>query len=96
MKVITQNDMIREWIDRKNAGYFDHIFREKGIEFIPVCPDADLINEIMDNVDWTTAICDECCSRVTCVVELGEEKDYDSCTADICPDCIKEAHDALS
>lgn len=35
--------------------------------------------------------CHECGRNVELTVQLGEEPDYESCTADICLECLREA-----
>lgn len=40
---------------------------------------------------WTENVCDECGQDVEVTVILGEEEDYESRTAWICPECLEKA-----
>lgn len=53
---------------------------------------AEQVNAIIGNDSWTTPpTCGECGKRGGVVVQLGEEPDYDSATAHICPGCLQQA-----
>ena len=47
--------------------------------------------EILGNDSWTRNKCDECDADVYATVQLGQEPDYESATANICLDCLKKA-----
>lgn len=49
------------------------------------------VDEIIQNTSWTRLQCDECQREVETIVRLGEEPDYESSTARICPDCLRQA-----
>ena len=54
---------------------------------------ADDIYAIIGNDSWTTLKCHECDHDVTAIVQVGEEPDYESHTANLCIDCAKKAVD---
>lgn len=44
-----------------------------------------------DYGSWYIFSCDECAKTVEEIVQLGEELDYDSATANVCFNCLKKA-----
>ena len=56
-----------------------------------VCPTAEEVNSVIGNTSWTDCRCDECGKQVEKVVQLGQEPDYESSTANICFPCLKKA-----
>lgn len=48
-------------------------------------------NEILGNDSWTRNRCDECNADVYATVQLGQEPDYESATANICLECLNKA-----
>ena len=40
---------------------------------------------------WTEIICDECKKDVDVVIQVGENEDHDSRTANVCPECFGRA-----
>lgn len=55
-------------------------------------PEPDDVDHIIGNRSWTRVACDECKNNVAevCVI-LGQEPDYESSTASICVQCLKDA-----
>lgn len=51
-------------------------------------PNPEDVNRVIGNSSWTDVKCDECGKYVEEVVQLGEEPDYESCTANICKSCL--------
>ena len=47
--------------------------------------------EILGNDSWTRNKCDECNKDVYATVQLGQEPDYESATANICLECLNKA-----
>lgn len=47
--------------------------------------------EILGNDSWTRNKCDECEKDVYATIQLGQEPDYESSTANICLDCLNKA-----
>jgi len=53
---------------------------------------AEDVARIIGNDSWAKPReCDECGTPSWQVVQLGEEPDYESSTAIICPDCLRKA-----
>lgn len=51
----------------------------------------ELCEKIIGNNSWTSLNCDQCERSVDWAIQLGQEPDYESRTALICRDCLKEA-----
>lgn len=51
---------------------------------------AEEVNALIDR-DWVSKTCHDCGAKVKTVVQLGEDIDYESCTANVCIDCLKKA-----
>lgn len=49
------------------------------------------VNAIIGNSSWTTLRCDDCRSEVDTVIQLGQEPDYESATAEVCVKCLRKA-----
>lgn len=58
------------------------------LEGIGLNPTPEEVNEAIGNSSWTDVRCDECGKYVDEVVQVGQEPDYDSCTANICKPCL--------
>lgn len=54
-------------------------------------PNPDDIDKVIGNHSWTWVYCNECDERVEGVVQLGEEPDYESNTANVCFGCLNKA-----
>ena len=54
-------------------------------------PNPDDVDAVIGNKSWTDCRCDDCGKYVDAVVQLGQEPDYDSATANICFPCLKKA-----
>jgi hypothetical protein len=54
-------------------------------------PNPDNVDEIIGNKSFTSTRCDECFENGVDVVEVGEDPDYESCTAHICMSCLAKA-----
>lgn len=54
-------------------------------------PSPDDVNQVIGNGSWTDLKCDECGCSVERVVMVGEEPDYESSTAQLCPSCLSVA-----
>jgi hypothetical protein len=59
-------------------------------------PSPDAVDEAIGNTSWTGIDCDACGKRVERAVMVGQEPDYESCTATICGDCLAEAAALIS
>ena len=61
-------------------------------------PDPDDVDAVIGNKTWTRVTCDACVFSGYGEgpwVQVGQEPDYDSCTATLCIDCFKEASQLL-
>ena len=57
-------------------------------------PNPDEVDATIGNGSWTrTPECDECGSNNVPVVQVGEESDYNSNTANLCKECLAKALD---
>lgn len=103
MKVITQRTLVREVADRWDRQYPPRTAPSdkvaigralRGLDLATASPRK--VDAIIGNNSWTEVpSCDECeddCLSV--VVQLGEEPDYESATANVCIKCLRAALDA--
>lgn len=51
-------------------------------------PTPEDVDDVIGNNSWTAVFCHECGKSVDEVVQVGQEPDYDSCTANICKPCL--------
>lgn len=49
------------------------------------------IKKIIGNASWTRNNCDECKKDADLLIEIGQEPDYESSTAQICIKCLQKA-----
>jgi len=49
------------------------------------------IGDIIGNTSWTRLTCDQCREECERVISVGEEPNYDSNTASLCPSCLSQA-----
>jgi hypothetical protein len=55
------------------------------------------VDAVIGNTSWTDISCDGCGERrLRIAVEVGEERDYESCTATLCASCVQEAVHVLA
>jgi hypothetical protein len=54
--------------------------------------DAEDINRVIGNDTWTKLPCHNCGKWSGDGVRVGEEPDYESSTANVCRDCLREAY----
>ena len=104
MKLITTRGQIRtvaqRWREayraevegRKESEYFDKAKAHRQLAALdPETATADQITAIIGNSSWTSLKCDDCDQSVGTVVQLGQEPDYESSTANVCTDCLRKA-----
>ena len=103
MKKITRLDVIRRVAARFKQQYFrkgewseahfglarDHALTYQSI--VDAGDDGAAIDIAIGNGLWTRLKCDECDNDVSAVVQLGQELDYESATANVCFDCLRRA-----
>lgn len=54
-------------------------------------PSPEEVDRVIGNNSWTVCQCSECRKYVEEMVQVGEDPDYESSTAEICFDCLKKA-----
>jgi hypothetical protein len=100
MKLITRKGLAAAASDRWLRQYFksgtwqygadkETIYRK--LQALGETPAPEDVNKIIGNDSWTEICCDECGEKVEEVVQLGEELDYESSTANICKFCLISA-----
>jgi hypothetical protein len=99
MRKITRQTQANNVADRWHKQYPDgNGYREKHIGmWKKLCdlggrPNPDDVDSLTENSSWTdVGSCNECNLESDTLIELGEEPDYESSTAYICPACLKKA-----
>lgn len=102
MKLISAKTMVAEVVKTWRAQYFrdgkwtrcvggsENIYQR--LSALPETATADDVAAIIGNDTWAhSPACHECKRIMPAVVQLGEPPDYESHTASICVDCLKEA-----
>ena len=101
MKLITQRDLIRDvsaaWDDQYKHWFADAenmaISERLAALDLEVATAGD-VAEIIGNTSWTRLKCHECGNEdINAVIQVGQEPDYESCTAGLCFDCVAKAAD---
>jgi hypothetical protein len=100
MKVITQRVLIREaaqrWREQYGANHRwgrdkDDVYAKLAALDVERATAAD-VDAIIGNTSWTEVpACDECGKRRNEVVQIGQEPDYESSTAEVCVPCLRAA-----
>lgn len=99
MKSWTTRDQIREIADRWATSYppghpygpDKNRVGERLAALDGETATAAEIEAIVGNASWVGLTCDDCGKHVEAIVQLGQEPDYDSSTANVCDDCIRKA-----
>jgi hypothetical protein len=101
MKLLDERTQVREvsgsWYRQYGEGTYptDNRGRMVGKELAALDPEtatAEQIAEIIGNDFWVSpSKCHECGSEGWYVVQIGEEPNYESRTANICADCLRKA-----
>lgn len=93
MKLITRNTLAAEAASKWQSQYGgDRDGKSAAIRLLGDKPDPDAVDAIIGNDSWTRVpCCDECGLSAVSVVEIGEELDYESATAQICANCLRSA-----
>lgn len=111
MKIITVRDRVREVAAEWYKTYKDEIDgQHQGTtingrtkiqiyyelrDLLPDVASVDDVTAIIGNGSWTRLTCSECRRDVEIVIEVGEEPDYESCTAWLCINCVRKADEAM-
>lgn len=82
------------WYDPGKYGDREEIY-DKLIALGPT-PEPGFVDQIIGSTSWTRCVCTECEDKnARAVVQLGQEPDYESCTAWVCLECLTLASDAI-
>jgi len=102
VKLLTSRDEIRgiakTWREKYYPFKYDHSRQiyEKLCALNVDTATAKDVDDIIDGYGWTTFRCDECnASKLTEVVQVGQEPDYESATANLCRECLTKAFKLL-
>lgn len=95
MNIIKKTDLIENVYDKWIEQYRGSTDEDKLLVAVILKTEKPTTEEhverIIGNNSWTRNICNECGNDSEITVQLGEEPDYDSATAKICPECLKKA-----
>jgi hypothetical protein len=86
------NEVSHRWESQyRNSTIADKVDIGVKLKELGDSPDPDKVDEIIGNRSWTRIHCDSCNKEKDAVIQLGEEQDYESATANVCVDCLREA-----
>jgi len=54
------------------------------------------ISNIIGNDSWTRLVCNECNKEVDTIITMGESRDYESNTTDLCINCVTDAYNTIN
>jgi hypothetical protein len=94
MKVITRQERANQEAEFALNQWKDGHWHEVAlkVQALGPNPNPDDIDRLVGHGAWTQVYeCSECVQQKPEVVQLGEEPNYESATAWICLDCLKEA-----
>lgn len=102
MKIITRQTQANEAAERWKIQYHSQIAdgRLKNdrkdvynkLVALGSTPNPDDVDEAIGNKSWTECMeCTECYSISDIIIQVGQEQDYDSMTAYLCPKCLRKA-----
>ena len=105
MKLITRRSRTMEVVDDWRRQYEDGqygqdkltiLLRLAALNLSTVDPDE--VDDIIGNDNWTSpGDCTDCGAEdLAAVVQLGQEPDYESATANVCADCLRKALDLVT
>ena len=100
MILLNERNQVRtvadQWTEQYPVGKkhaVDKVEKRKALQQLdPETATAADVAKIIGNTSWARAqTCDECKKESWECVQLGEEPNYESATATICPDCLRAA-----
>lgn len=105
-RLVTRRSLVLEVVDRWRESYRHYIFgphqadphgKDKREAYerlqalhLGTCDPAE-VDAIIGNGSWTRVSCDQCRKEVEEAVIVGQEPDYESCTATLCRRCVAAA-----
>lgn len=99
MNLITKKELLASLASRWEWHYRAYLkdgdSNDKSLKYEKLLNEPNLTEsratEIIGNSSWTHNVCDECSNECDIVVQLGQESDYESSTAQICLICLQVA-----
>lgn len=103
MKIITERDRIKSWFETFKNDHRKHMNEVRKILNPETCTGREIAEVMIKhgiwnrgclndmNNAWFLGYCDECEKASNVLIQVGQEPDYDSSTAEICFDCLKKA-----
>jgi len=97
MRIITRqslaNKVAERWAGQYKGGAYgaDKHDKLKKLRALGDAPNPNDIDLVIGNNSWTRTSCHECGKDNIDVVEIGQDPDYESYTADICKPCLEKA-----
>ena len=100
MKLITERDLImgvaEAWSRQYAKASGDKAVIKKMLQALDKeTATGEDVKDIIGNYSWTRIMCNECGQYSTLVVQVGQEPDYESNTADLCAECLTKAFNLL-
>jgi hypothetical protein len=105
MKIIKSQDKVKGAIESFLANYPQYntpnapfYTKERYNRVIALDPDKATPEDIKRDINssWVMSFCSECGGEFDTVIQVGQEPDYDSCTAYLCKDCLYKAFDMVA
>jgi len=107
MQIITKQYLIANAAKRFRNQYYDNgwtghtsfksgLTPEQAYNRLLEAKNEQDVRDAVGNISWIENKCHECGMDSEMVIILGEEPDYESNTAQICPNCIKKALELLN
>lgn len=93
MNLITKSikDVLKKWREQYPKGENDKDAIYDKLCRLPENATENDIASVIGNSSWTLSKCDECKQESDVVIMLGDDPDYESNTASICPQCLLKA-----
>jgi hypothetical protein len=80
------------WRAQYPDAHADKLVIQRALEALdPATATAEEVEAIIGNKSWTTEMCDVCEEHVYQWLILGEPRDYESATVNICRTCLADA-----
>lgn len=99
MKLITKREVIKRvaerWLNqytqfKRHSGEKQDTYKRL-LQLVLDTATEDDVEKVIGNRSWTRMACDQCEQEVDTLVQVGQEPDYESRTASLCPTCLRAA-----